>query len=425
MILLLTRFRNAVAPWVRGYRLSREYWLFFAAALFWDAGFGLYLFLFNLYLIDFHLNERAIGLVNGALSLGVVAGTLPAGILTRRIGARRLLLFCFLAASLLGALRAFFVWEPAAIGLAFVAGFVMCIWTVCFLPVTASFTNESNRAAATGLIFSIGVGAGALGAAATGYLARWASTFASCLGSADIKRILLLLSSGFVALGVVPLLRLPEIEADSSQPIAFRQHFSLLRQSFLRRFLPIMALWSSLVLGGFAPFAAVYFTQQRHVSLSNVALIISASQLAQFLGGLLVPLVERGLGLMRGIVVSQLATGILLALTAFSSDPAACIVFFVGYSAAQWICSPAMYSLLMSNVAESDRAGASSLVMFSNFLMTAAATSLTGIVLPRLGYPVVIFAMAALQCILALTFGWLIPRHSPLPDPIRAESFTD
>lgn len=425
MIRLLTRLRNAVAPWVRGYKLSREYWLFFAAALFWDAGFGLYLFLFNLYLIDFHLDERAIGLINGALSLGVVAGTLPAGILTRRIGARRLLLFCFLAASLLGALRTFFVGEMAAIGLAFIAGFVMCIWTVCFLPVTASFTSESNRAAATGLIFSVGVGAGALGAAGTGYLSQWAGTFGSGLGAADIKRTLLLLSSGFVALGVVPLLRLPEIQADSSQPIAFRQHFSLLRQPFLRRFLPIMALWSSLVLGGFAPFAAVYFTQQRHVSLSNVALVVSASQIAQFLGGLLVPLAERGLGLMRGIVISQLATGILLALTAFSSDPAACVVFFLGYSAAQWICSPAMYSLLMSNVAEADRAGAASLIMFSNFLMTAAATSITGILLPRLGYPVVIFAMAALQCMLALAFGWLIPRHSPLPAPVHAESFTD
>ena len=425
MIFSFRRLRSAVAPWVRGYRLSREYWLFFTAALFWDAGFGLYLFLFNLYLIDFHLNERAIGLINGALSLGVVAGTLPAGVLTRRVGARRLLIISFLGASLLSALRALFVSEIAAVALAFIAGVVMCIWTVCFLPVTASLTSQSNRAAATGLIFSVGVGTGALGAAATGYLSRWAGTFASGLGPADIKRILLLLSSGFVACGIIPLLRLPEIQADSSQPIAFRQHFSLLRQPFLRRFLPIMALWSSLVLGGFTPFAAVYFTQQRHISLSNVGFVVSASQLAQFLGGLLVPLVERGLGLMRSIVISQLATGILLALTTFSSDPGACIVFFLGYSAAQWICSPAMYSLLMSNVAESDRAGASSLIMFSNFLLTAAVTSLTGILLPRLGYPVVIFAMATLQCILAFAFGWLIPRHSQLPDPIRAESFTD
>ena len=92
--------------------------------------------------------------------------------------------------------------------------------------------------------------------------------------------------------------------------------------------------------------------------------------------------------MVRGIVVSQLATGILLALTALSSDPAWCIVFFCGYSAAQWISSPAMYTLLMNNVVEADRAGASALIMFSNFLLTAVATSAMGILLLHLGYPV-------------------------------------
>ena len=173
MIRFLRYLWTAAAPWLRGYNLRRRFWLFFTAALCWDAGFGLYFFLFNLYLLDFHLNERAIGLINGALSLGVVSGTLPAGILTRRFGARRLLLLCFLVAPILGVLRAIFVWEPAAIALAFIAGVVMCIWTVCFLPVTASLTSESNRAAATGLIFSVGIGATAGGAAASGYLSRW------------------------------------------------------------------------------------------------------------------------------------------------------------------------------------------------------------------------------------------------------------
>jgi MFS family permease len=427
MIRSLRYLREAATPWLRGYSLNRGFWLFFAAALLWDAGFGLYLFLFNLYLLDFHLNERAIGLINGALSLGVVAGTLPAGIWARQIGARRLLLFCFLGAPVAGALRTFFVWEPAAIALAFLAGVVMCVWTVCFLPVTASLTSESNRAAATGLIFSVGVGAAALGAAATGYLSQWVAMLNSGLSPADVKRILLLLSSGVVACGTIPLFRLSEVRTVSSQHAAFRQNFLLLRQSFLRRFLPCLALWSSLI-GAFIPFAAVYFTRQRHISLSQVGLIFSASQLAQLIGGLLVPLVARSLGLMRSIVISQLATGILLALTAFSSGPAWCIVSFLGYSAAQWIASPAMYTVLMNKVAETDRSGASALAMFSNFLLAAAATSATGILLSRFGYLAVMLALAALECILAIAFRWLIPETSSpvsLQVPISAESFTD
>lgn len=427
MTRFLRYFWNAATLWLRGYNLNRRFWLFFTAALCWDAGFGLYFFLFNLYLLDFHMNERAIGLINGALSLGVVAGTLPAGILIRRFGTRRLLLFCFLVAPLLGMLRAILVQELVAIALAFFAGVVMCIWTVCFLPVTASLTSESNRAAATGLIFSVGIGATACGAAASGYLWQWVAMLDSGLGAADVKRIVLLLSSGIVACGLVPLMRLPEVSTAPPQPVALRQQLAVLRHPFLRRFLPCMALWSSL-LGAFTPFAAVYFVQQRHVSLSHVGLIISASQLAQLIGGLLVPLAERGLGMVRGIVVSQLATGVLLALTAFSSDPAWCIVFFCGYSAAQWISSPAMYTLMMNNVAETDHASASALIMFSNFLLTAAATSAMGILLLYLGYPAVMIALASLECMLAVGFRWMIAeRLSPLPARavMRAESLMD
>jgi len=427
MIRCLRYLWNAAALWLHGYNLSRRFWLFFTAALFWDAGFGLYFFLFNLYLLDFHLNERAIGLINGALSLGVVAGMLPVGILTRRFGSRHLLLLCFLVAPLLSILRAIFVWELAAIALAFFAGVVMCIWTVCFLPVTASLTSESNRAAATGLIFSVGIGATACGAAASGYLWQWIAVLDPGLGATDVKRIVLLLSSGVVACGLVPLMRLPEVHTAPLQPIVLRQQLTVLKDSFLRRFLPCMALWSSL-LGAFTPFAAVYFVQQRHVSMSRAGLIISASQLAQLIGGLLVPLAERGLGMMRGILVSQLATGILLALTAFSSDPVWCIVFFCGYSAAQWISSPAMYTLMMNNVAEVDRASASALIMFSNFLLIAAATSAMGILLLYFGYPTMMIALAALECMVAIAFRWMIAeRLSPMParSTVQVESFMD
>ena len=117
----------------------------------------------------------------------------------------------------------------------------------------------------------------------------------------------------------------------------------------------------------------------------------------------------------------------LLALTAVSSGPAWCIVFFCGFSAAQWICSPAMYTLLMNNVVETDRAGASALVMFSNYLLTAVATPAMGMLLLRFGYTEVMIAIAVLECILAGTFHWLIPERSlmTVSSTIRAESFTD
>jgi MFS family permease len=115
-------FRKDPVGWFRQLHPGKGYWLFFTAAFFFDAGFSVYVFLFNLYLLDLHFNEKAIGLVNGALALGGLAGTLPVGALGRRFGLRPLLLFCFVAAPLVGVLRAVWTGEGAQIGLAFLAG---------------------------------------------------------------------------------------------------------------------------------------------------------------------------------------------------------------------------------------------------------------------------------------------------------------
>ena len=51
------------AAWLQEKNLGSGYWVFFMAAFFFDAGFAIYAFLFNLYLLDLHFNERAMGLI--------------------------------------------------------------------------------------------------------------------------------------------------------------------------------------------------------------------------------------------------------------------------------------------------------------------------------------------------------------------------
>src|SRR6202034_1390154 len=137
---------------------------------FLDAGFSIYVFLFNLYLLDLRFNERTMGLLGGAATIGSLAGTLPAGALARKIGLRPLLIVCFVAGPLLQALRVVWMWMPAQFGLAFMAGLATCSWGVCCLPAVARLTTEKNRTAAFSLIFSASVGTTALGGVICGYL---------------------------------------------------------------------------------------------------------------------------------------------------------------------------------------------------------------------------------------------------------------
>jgi len=395
------------AQWFREKNLGRRFWIFFTAAFFFDAGFSVYFFLFNLYLLDFHFNEKAIGLVNGALTLGALVGTLPVGALGRRIGLRPVLLFCFMAAPLVGVTRAFWMWEPAQIGLAFLAGMVMCTWTVSFLPAVASLTTEKNRTSAISLIFSVGVGTSALGGAICGYLPQWLRMAGFSMQLAEVKRLILLASCAMAAAGMLALLRLrlPPRADDGDNPVSARSGAAWLRgfklNAFLWRFLPCMALWSAVV-AAFTPFANVYLSRDLHLPLASIGLIFSLAQVLQVTAGLFLPLVVRAVGLVNGIVATQLATALSLALLAAAHHEGLAIALYLSFSAMQWMSSPGLYNLLMNETPEGERSPASAMTMFSNALVGSVATAGAGILLTRFGYVPVLLGIAGFALAIAV-----------------------
>lgn len=408
--------------WLREQKLSRPFWLFFIAAFFFDVGFGIYFFLFNLYLLDFHYSDRAIGLVNGALTLGALAGTLPTGAVARKIGARPLLVFCFLGAPVIGLLRALWIGESAQIALAFVAGFVMCSWTVCFLPVLTRLTTETNRTSAFSLIFSVSIGTSSLGAVLCGYLSQWLKAIGLVLSPVETKQLILLAACALVTVGLVALLRLRIPPEARGQPSAedHNPNSSRVRKRFippyLLRFLPAMALWSA-VLAAFLPFANVYLSRDLQISLAHIGVIFAAAQVIQLCAGLLNPVLFRMLGLVNGIMATELATALMLALLGRARKEALVIGLYFGFSASQWMTSPGLYNLLMNETADRDRSMAAAVVMFSNSLVSSAATAGAGILFTQYGYPPVLLAIAVLALLIALLSRFLIapyPRTSPV-----------
>ena len=188
----LTSFWRTPAGWLRDKNLGRGYWTFFSAAFFFDTGFSIYFFLFNLYLFDRHWNEREIGWVGGAMTLGSLLGTLPAGILVRKAGIRPLLIVLFLTAPALNAVRVLWIWEPAQICLALATGVAMSSWGVCFLPAVARLTSEANRTSGFSLIFSVSVGTSMLGGLVCGYLKEWLQRIGILMQPVEVKKVILL-----------------------------------------------------------------------------------------------------------------------------------------------------------------------------------------------------------------------------------------
>lgn len=419
-----TSFWNNPSQWIREKNLSRGYWIFFSAAFFFDAGFSVYVFLFNLYLLDRGFNERAMGWIGGSMTLGSLVGTLPAGELVRKIGPRPLLIVLFITAPILGAMRAVWIWEPAQIGLAFLAGLAMSSWGVCFLPIIARLTTEENRTSAFSLIFSVSIGTSMLGGIVCGYLRQWLGMAGIELAAAEVKQLILLLSCGLVLIGIIPVLRLRMVPVPPDAPGSDREtrgrgwRSSWILSPFLVRYLPLMALWCA-VLAAFTPFANVYLSRDLHIPIEQIGIVFSIAQVVQFCMGLLTPLICRILGLVKGIAATQAAAAIVLACLAGAKNGTLAVALYLIFSAAQWMSSPALYNLLMNETPDSERGTAAAMTLFCNALLGSAATAGAGILFTRFGYPPILLTLAFSALTIALLFLILIGpmRHRSEPNP--------
>jgi MFS family permease len=391
----------------RRWRFNRGFWTFFTAAFFFDAGFAVFFFLFNLYLVDLHFSERAIGSVNAAMTLGSLLGTLPGGELTRRFGVRPLLLVCFTTAPLLGAARTLCMGVPAQTSLAFLMGLAMSGWGVCFLTAVSRLTTPKTRSSAFSLIFAVSIGTSALGGFLCSRLPSWIAAAGSPLSSMGSKRLLLLSSCITAATGLFAVLPLKVPAAASEQDTAlsdwsgWREAWRL--DAFLASFLPCMALWSGF-LAVTGVFANVYLTRELGIPLSRLAMIFSVAQVLQFGASFLMPLLVRSFTRSNAIVLVQVLAALALCALGLTHAASLAVSFYLLLSVAQWMSSPVLYDMLMHATPDYRRGTVAAMTMFSNGLGGAAATALTGVLLTRFGYRAVLPCLAIAAMTIALVF---------------------
>jgi hypothetical protein len=389
-----------------------QFWHFFSASVFFSFGFSIFFFLFNLYLLGFGLNERSIGLIGGFMAFGSILGTIPAGMCAERFGIRRTLVSGLLCSVLFSLLRIFFLAQPAQFALAILTGMTLCSWAVCLSPTVANLTREPERPFAFSLIFSSGIGVAALGALVAGQLPGWLRQLPHTLTAIQASRLTLEFACGAAALSVVPLLGL-------RLPVAVpRVRLSRLSNPFLRRFLPAMAVWA-LVTGSFPPFANVYFVHHMGLSLQKMGFVFSLAQLVQFLAVLCAPLLFRRTGLVKGVILTQIATAAALASLAWihpgPHGAARAAWVYAAYMAVQYMNEPGIFSLLMEQIPLSQRSSASASTFFVTSACQAVASATVGAAIVRFGYSAVLLGIAGLALTATGLFGRLSNPYATVP----------
>ena len=404
---LLTLPRTAVTGWRlwrRDAAFGGEFWSFLAAGVAFNFGLFIFVLLYNLRLLDIGYREDFLGLLNGAATIGTVAGTLPAAWVLRRAGLRNTLVGTFAACSVLVVLRSLATGRVPLIGLSLAWGLAFSVWAVAFAPMIAAAVPAKRRPAAFSVFFSCMF--------ATGIAADWIG--GRLPGILHGKQPALLLSAALVAAALWPALRL---KSDAPERAAARIYP---RGRFLARYLGAFAVWN-LATGAFNPFANAFFARQ-HVPVEQIGTIFSASQLAQAGAVLLAPVVFRYAGLIGGVVYMMLATAGGLAGLAAGPAGATLAMSFIGYMVFQWMSEPGLSTLLMNHVDERERGGAAAMNYLVAFSAQAVASIAGGQLLASFGYGRVLAGAAGVAVAAALLFrrlpGVSSARSSPeCPEP--------
>jgi hypothetical protein len=178
------------------------------------------------------------------------------------------------------------------------------------------------------------------------------------------------------------------------------------RGGFLWRYLVPFALWH-LATGAFNPFNNVYFARLGF-AVEKIGAIFSGSQVVQVATVLTAPWITSRLGLTRGIVWMMAATS--FGLIGLSAQPpgTVAVTAYIAYMSFQWMSEPGLNSLLMNNVSERERSGASALNFLIAFGAQALAAFGAGRLFPALGYGPVLAMAAGLVIVAAALFQLLL-----------------
>jgi MFS family permease len=386
-------------------KLERNFWDLYLSSFLVDLGLCLHFFLFSLLLVEHHFDERAIGFISAALTLGTIAGLLPANLLVQRLGLRPMMLAYLVLAPLCLALRAFFLQMPAQLALAFLAGAAMSIWSVCFSPTLAKLTTQENRVFGFSLFVATGIASGALAGLIGGYFPGFVRYLVPSSSSLDGIQIVLLLACAVIGMAGFGVLRLPTRKGYLAS--FEKRKFT----SFLLRILIAIAVWN-FSLGFFTPFANVYLSRHLNLPVERIGAIYSVSQLLQVGAVLAAPLLYRKVGLVTGIALTQAGTAFLLWMLARVSTPSAAIHAYLLLSALQWMSVPGITSLLMNGTAAEYRSHASAMQNLVNLSAQACSAALAGRIFEHFGYAALSWNAVIAAVAVLLLYTLLPPRFS-------------
>lgn len=374
-------------------RISPESWWFLLGTMLVSLSWLTFMLLFNLYMKERGYPEGVMGQVLSAQSFGTMAMSIPAAYLVSRLSARAALVWSSIGVAIGFAWVTLVDIKGLIIAAAFMAGAMLAFSRVYSSPFLMKYTSSSERAIVFSLNFAASLGSGLIAHLGAGSLHTW---FTSLSGSTvTAYRWVLWCSAGCGVLGSLAYSRLPGIALTVKRPrTSWRAVLRSKGPLFFRLVFPsfLVGLGAGLII----PFLNLYFRDRFHLSTQTIGIYYAMVQASMIVGVLLGPELARRYGMVRTIVLSELASLPFMAILAFTHDLTFATIAFLARGALMNLGVPIANNYLMERVGPEDRATANSLSLLAWTSSWAITTAIGGWMIELWGYAPPLLAGCAL-----------------------------
>jgi len=367
----------------------------------------------GLYILSLGFSETVLGTILSARMLSAAAFSIPAGMFSDRVGRRPVLIAAGLLTTV-GYLGMAVSSSPALMVLfSCILGCAEACQMTSGAPLLAESSTPEDRQRLFGVNFSLSMGVNMVGSLLGGFLPE---RFRS-LGLVRSYRISLAVFSLVTLLGVTPTFKIQEEKKSKARMgelagAAKDEVRELLETARIRE------VWNLLfynILIGFGagmvvPYFNVFLTKKLEITTDLVGLILSLTNGATAVAGLIAPVLATRYGRIPTVVGTQLASIPFLLLIAL--PPNIYLVSFALFmrSALMNMSNPVASGFSMEIVGPEKRGKMSSLMRIADNLTRSASAAVAGYIMENWSYEIPYFFTAVLYCLASIVY-WRAFRH--------------
>jgi len=380
--------RRVIGEYVRAVLSSGRNARYYLGGLFLcGLGQSIFALLFNLYLRELGLNDAGIGQILSKTSLGAAVAALPIAFLFRRLSTRAILVGAGALTAVAYTLQGTLVAPELLLFAAFLSGMVVTTFRLSIAPVIMREVAPAIRPYLFSAAFTVLFLASIVGSVLGGVMPH---AFQGMTPSATLAlRWSLYTACGLTLLAAIPFYRMSAGRV-TSEPGA-RSPWDQLRELAevdwgLQLKLALPATLIGLGAGLIIPFLNLYFRDRFGLTPAAIGILFAAMQGFMVVGNLFGPAVSKRLGLVRGVVGTQLASvPFMLALALSSSFPVVVASFFLR-GALMNMNQPLTTHFAMEMVPEREHAITNSLLTLSWYVAWSISADIGGALIQRRGY---------------------------------------